>query len=384
MNTLPNLSNPPPDILVVDDMVANLQLLADLLRHRGFKVRPVTSGKAALQAARSKCPDLVLLDISMPQMDGYEVCEAFKKDEKLKDVPILFLSALGDELDKVRAFAAGGVDYITKPFKFEEVMARVVTHLRLHRIERELAERLIAQQELEALRDNLIHMVVHDMRSPLQAVLCALEVLATDPSTPDASEILGKALSAGRKLGGMMTTMLDINKLESGEIVLQRTLIDGPELVRELAGILAPVYPGVQLVSFADGAAGQLFGDRPLLSRVFQNLLANAMSFSKPGYMVRVEFSIVAGASLVRIVDQGPGIDPELKERIFEKFAAARTPQGLRASTGLGLAFCRLAIQAHGGQIGVESSSGKGSTFWFTLPCEGTPDREGTPDHTLN
>src|SRR5438309_10054235 len=130
----------PASILVVDDTPANLQVLAGMLKDRGYKVRPVPSGKLALLAARRDPPDLILLDINMPEMNGYEVCEHLKSDESLKGIPVIFISALTDQLDKVKAFATGGVDYITKPFQMEELHARVETHLKLRRLQTELEE----------------------------------------------------------------------------------------------------------------------------------------------------------------------------------------------------------------------------------------------------
>src|SRR3954468_6013935 len=128
----------PASILVVDDTAANLQVLAGMLKDRGYKVRPVPSGKLALLAARRDPPDLILLDINMPEMNGYDVCERLKADDLLKGIPVIFISALNDQLDKVRAFAIGGVDYITKPFQMEELQARVETHLKLRRLQIEL------------------------------------------------------------------------------------------------------------------------------------------------------------------------------------------------------------------------------------------------------
>ena len=131
---------PAASILVVDDTLPNLELLSEMLKERGYRVRPVPSGDLALQAARSNPPDLILLDIHMPEMDGYEVCERLKADEKLQDIPVLFISGLSETTDKVKAFRVGGADYITKPFQFEELEARVATHLDLRRQRRQLRE----------------------------------------------------------------------------------------------------------------------------------------------------------------------------------------------------------------------------------------------------
>ena len=138
--TLKNPAEQSASILVVDDTPANLQVLAGMLKDRGYKVRPVPSGKLALLAARRDPPDLILLDINMPEMNGYEVCEQLKADDNLLGIPVIFISALTEQLDKVKAFATGGVDYITKPFQMEELHARVETHLKLRRLQIELEE----------------------------------------------------------------------------------------------------------------------------------------------------------------------------------------------------------------------------------------------------
>ena len=144
----------PISILVVDDTPANLQVLAGMLKERGYKVRPVPNGRLALQAARHDPPDLILLDINMPDMNGYEVCEQLKADGKLKGIPVIFISALTEALDKVKAFAIGGVDYLTKPFQMEELHARVETHLKLRRLQIELEE---YSRHLESARERLQH-----------------------------------------------------------------------------------------------------------------------------------------------------------------------------------------------------------------------------------
>ena len=168
---------PVASVLVVDDTIENLRLLSDLLGEQGYEVRAVTNGRQALQAVEHDPPDLILLDINMPEMDGYEVCRRLRATERSKDVPVIFLTALTDTADKVRAFDAGGVDYVTKPFQFEEVLARVKTHVALRRAQAALADSYKRLRALEQLRDDLVHMVVHDMRSPLTALLIDLRLL---------------------------------------------------------------------------------------------------------------------------------------------------------------------------------------------------------------
>ncbi len=168
---------PVASVLVVDDTVENLRVLSDLLGEQGYEVRAVTSGRQALQAVEHDPPDLILLDITMPDMDGFEVCRRLRATEWSKDVPVIFLTALTATADKLRAFDAGGVDYVTKPFQFEEVLARVRTHVALRRAQTALADSYKGLRALEQLRDDLVHMIVHDMRSPLTALQIDLNLL---------------------------------------------------------------------------------------------------------------------------------------------------------------------------------------------------------------
>src|SRR5476649_1220083 len=181
----------PASILVVDDTPANLQVLAGMLKDRGYKARPVPSRKLALLAAKAHPPDLILLDINMPEMNGYEVCELLKADEQLKGIPVIFISALTEQLDKVKAFAIGGVDYLTKPFQMEELHARVETHLKLRRLQIELEETnaqlaktngvLLRKQEelldLHHRKDEFLAMLSHELRNPLAPILNAVHLL---------------------------------------------------------------------------------------------------------------------------------------------------------------------------------------------------------------
>ena len=227
--TTENKKPQPASILVVDDTLANLQLLAGLLKDRGYRVRVAPSGTLALQAVHAEPPDLILLDINMPELNGYEVCERLKADPQLAEIPVLFISALNETLDKVKAFGVGGVDYITKPFQFEEVEARVATHLELRRQKRELKESNERLRELERLRDNLVHMIVHDMRSPLMVISGHLELMAMEPLPAQAAQCAKKALAATRTLIEMVSSMLDVSKMEAGQMQLTcRHAMGGP------------------------------------------------------------------------------------------------------------------------------------------------------------
>jgi len=370
-----------PDILIVDDTPANLQLLTGMLKQRGYRVRPVPSGALAIQAAHKQKPDLILLDINMPEMNGYEVCEHLKADALLKEIPVIFISAMDETIDKVQAFAVGGVDYVAKPFQFEEVEARVITHLELSRLRNALAEKNSRLQEscehlrkLEALKDNLTHMIVHDMRSPLMVITLGLEIFirqsASKLDAPEMELVLNAAGSAGR-LADMISALLDISRLESGKMPLHLEECDLAGLTGEVLESLKHLRPGCRL-ELAQQEATKVQCDRELMRRVLCNLGTNAVKFLPENG--RVVFDIQKEASGIKVLirDNGPGIPHEYHEKIFEKFEQVGVHQQQKVkSTGLGLTFCKLAIEAHGGKIGLESEVGQGSTFWFTLPGPG-------------
>jgi len=359
------------DILIVDDTPANLDVLVEMLEEQGYSARPVPSGFLALQSARVQPPDLILLDINMPEMNGYEVCQHLKADENLKDIPVIFISALHDTTDKVQAFDAGAVDYITKPFRFEEVKARVQTHLRTYRLQKELEQQYAAIQKLEELKDNLTHMIVHDMASPIQTIGLVVD-LVLDSVTgrdPQNVEVLARAADASRSLTEMVNSLLDISRMEAGQMPLHLTDVDLCHLAEEAAETMHLLAGAKSIRLTVQGPSVLLRADTALIRRVFVNLIGNALKFTPEGGEVILTTSASDGLARAEVHDSGMGIPEEYHERIFEKFAQVEAGHQRREhSSGLGLTFCRLAVVAHGGRIGVRSRLSEGSTFWFTLP----------------
>ncbi len=345
-----------PNILVVDDTPANLLLLERMLADRGYRPRPVSGGRLALQAARAELPDLILLDVSMPEMNGYEVCTQLKSDAALREVPVIFVSALNEPIDKLKAFSVGGVDYVTKPFHLEEVFARIRTHLELRR--------------LEQLRQDLSHMIVHDLRNPL-AVICGfldiLEIHEAPQLTPGTRKLVSVARRSAREMLQMIGSILDVSKLGAGEMKIQLKPCDLTALIRDVLASSRPL-PGNLSVSFeAPESSVTVPADAGLIRRVLQNLLSNSFKYSPAGGDIRVVLTPSTGEVRVAVTDTGTGVAPEFHKRIFEKFGQVEDSTS-RVGTGLGLTFCKLAVEAHDGRIGIESEVGKGSTFWLTLP----------------
>jgi len=371
-------------IIVVDDVPTNVRLLGGILRSQGYQVRECLDGPAALNAAAECVPDLILLDIMMPEMNGYTVCERLKADEKLASIPVIFLSSLSDASDKVQAFSAGGVDYITKPFQISEVQARVETHLKLRRLQfelevknRELSESNDRLRELEILRDSLVHMVVHDLRNPLSAIgtfAYLLETAERGKLSPKSRSYVEHIKEATDLLLEMSSSMLDVSKMEAGQLQLDLSTCDLGAIARDVVSRLEAMKGERQITLAVPEQPVLVRGDAKLLARLVQNLVGNALKFV-PVATGRIDIGLEHGQGRVRctVSDNGPGIPPEHREKVFDKFWQGDARQhGQKYSSGLGLTFCKMVVEAHGGTIGVESGIGEGSRFWFELPQDGS------------
>ncbi|HEX7500128.1 MAG TPA: hybrid sensor histidine kinase/response regulator [Polyangia bacterium] len=370
-----------PSILVVDDTPANLQMLADMLKRRGYRARPVPSGRLALLASKADPPDLILLDVNMPDMDGYAVCTELKKDESLAAIPVIFISAYGETVDKMRAFSAGGLDYITKPFHVEEVEARVAIHLQLSQQRRELETLLAKQRELEGMRDSMVHMIVHDLRAPLTAVFNYLDLVREQEAgfiSPDSIQNLDLAMKASRWMVQMVNVLLDASKIESGRMNLKIAECDVGDVLSDAIDAIRSLADEKNVLCHPAHVRAAI--DRDAVARVVQNLVTNAVKLTPPGGDVQVTLQSKGEVLRVEVTDQGPGIATEHHPKIFEKFGQLDTNvrQSI-PSSGLGLYFCKLAVEAHGGRIGVDSEVGQGSTFWFELPLRGPATNDFVP-----
>jgi len=365
-------------VLIVDDGPENVALVGSMLRGV-CQTRLAGTGEEALEIAFSdKPPDLILLDIMMPGMDGYEVCRRLKADDRTSDIPVIFLTAKTRVEEERIGFDLGAVDYIAKPVSAPIVLARVKTHLDLQCQKRQLQENYVQLRKLEQLRDSLVHMMVHDLRTPLTSVIGYLELLKefeTDNWTEEGKELVEIAYRSAETLVEMISAVLDVSRMESMKMKLNLTECDLTEIAEKAVAKLAPFRKGTQVDLKAPPYPVRATADPDLIARVIQNLLGNAIKFASQS--VEAKVVIESGDDFVRVSvsDNGPGIPPEYHERIFEKFGQVEArQQGRKFSTGLGLTFCKLSVEAHGGRIGVESAIGRGSTFWFELPASGPQD----------
>jgi two-component system, sensor histidine kinase and response regulator len=378
---------PIADILIVDDMPNNLRLLSQMLSEQGYKVRKALNGNWALRAVQSMPPDLILLDIQMPDLDGYEVCRQIKANPKTQDIPVIFISALDEAMDKVLAFEVGGMDYITKPFQIQEVLARVNSHLNLQRLQQQLKAQntqlqgeILERQKAETSLRVFLHAVSHDLRNPVTGMLMVLQNLLR-PSSPEPEETIAvsravldrMATSCDRQLN-LINSLLETQKQEVWGGSLQCEPIVIHQFVEALVAEWKPMLQRNQatLMSQVPTDLPSISADRNQLWRVFENLLANALKHNPPGLNLLLKAEVFPDdRAYLRctLTDDGVGMKPEECAQLFQPYTrgeAAKRKTGL----GLGLYLCLQIVTAHGGDIGVNSAPDAGTTFWFTLPVE--------------
>ncbi len=383
-------------ILIVDDNEANRELLCRRLEQQGHQTTAARDGQEALALLQDRAFDLLLLDIIMPALNGYEVLSRIKADDRLRHLPVIMISAL-DEMDSViRCIEMGADDFLSKPFDPVLLQARIGACLEKKRL-RDREMELFAQvqsnysrlKELENLRDDLTHMIVHDLRTPLTSLLTGLQTLEfSEHLDIDEREMLDISVSGGRTLLGMINDLLDVGKMEDGSLALEKKPVNAASLVETALGQIASLAKDKRITLARDITPDlpSFLGDEEKLVRTLVNLLGNALKFTPPlgtiTVSVREEEARESGKEadaptpslLFAVRDTGEGIPPDAFERIFQKFGQVESRKaGRKMSTGLGLTFCKLVVEAHGGRIWVESELGQGSTFLFSLPAATTP-----------
>jgi two-component system sensor histidine kinase/response regulator len=366
------------NLLVVDDDPANREVLCRRLERQGHEVQTASSGRDAMRMLGEAAFDLVLLDIMMPEMDGYEVLGRIKADSRLQNIPVIMISALNELQSVVRCVEAGAEDYLTKPFNATLLKARIGASLEKKRgrdresaLFEQLQNNYKRLQELETQRDDMRNMIVHDLRTPLTALIIGIEMLETDATLSETQqEITAIAAGGSRTLLGMINDLLDVEKLESGSAQLQFEDVAAAALVAGAVTQVALLAEESRTTLVTDVAANlpAFSGDGKKLSRTLVNLIGNAIKFTGAGTVTVTAQQHDPETIRFSVRDTGQGIPAESFGRIFEKFGQL---DSRRVGTGLGLAFCKLAVEAHGGRIAVESTLGKGSTFSFTIPVGG-------------
>ena len=388
-------------ILVVDDNVTNLNILLDYLNELSYKVLIAANGEQALQQLQHIHPDVILLDVMMPGIDGFETCLRLKANSETRDIPVIFMTALTDTVDKVRGFAVGGVDYITKPFQHEEVLARLKAHVTIRKLQQELQQKnhdleeyadILAKKndelasknaeldekntQLKALnadKDLFFSIIAHDLRNPISALRELPQIIIENLDTynqDDLRRMISLQRDAAKNLFELLENLLTWSRIQRGSIDYQPQPINIQEFVdRNIALLSANAFSKKMTLTNAITASAAVYVDYKMIDTVLRNLLSNAIKFTSEGGTIRVTAAEEERHIRVAITDNGIGIGEKYLPKLFRiEEQYRRTGTANERGTGLGLILCKEFVERNGGRIWVESQEGKGSTFTFTLP----------------
>lgn len=358
-----------PLILIVDDTTKNIQVLGNMLYSKGYNISVATSGKEALESVKAKTPDLILLDIQMPEMDGFEVCKNLKSNPSTKEIPVIFLTAVTDPEKIVHGFELGAVDYITKPLNPAELFMRVATHI-------EIKESRTKLEELNATKDKFFKIIAHDLRNPFAGIMGLSEIMENelkDNGKLNESTFLQYSqliFNSAKSALSLIENLAQWAKSQPGEIVVSpRNLPFNNLLLNTLPIVTSNAFNKNIILEKNISDQDIVFADEALSNMIIRNLLTNAIKFTHPGGKIIVSTKMEGDFLEISISDTGIGISPKNLSKIFRidsKFSSLGTNK--EKGTGLGLILCQEFVEKQGGTIRVESELGKGSKFTFTLP----------------
>lgn len=382
-----NLSKNQATILIVDDNPTNLRVLVDYLDQAGFQTLVATDGERAIQQVRLFPPDLILLDIMMPGLDGFETCRQLKANVTTQDIPIIFMTALTDTSHKVKGFKVGAVDYITKPFEQPEVMARIKTHLtiqrqrqELQRLNRSLQEVNNALQEANITKDKFFSIVAHDMKNSFGMLFNYSELvvaIAEEINNPDLSETSHHLYEAAKKTATLLENLLEWSRLQRRVMIFDPQDIDLFQVITESVDLFGGLanQKNIELQHSLDLDTYFGYVDQNMIYTVLRNLINNALKFTPSGGQVDLSARFQGEFVELSVRDTGIGIEPDHLADLF-KLDRKHTTYGTEGEkgTGLGLTLCKEMVERNGGQIWVESQVDQGTTVYFTLP-KGKPVR---------
>lgn len=363
----------PAKILVVDDNPISLGVLFDYLNLYEFTVFVAQNGEGALQLLDEEQPDLILLDVMLPGMNGFEVCRHVKTKEQTKDVPVIFMTGLTETVDKLKGFEAGGVDYITKPLQHEEVMARIVTHLTIRKLQQQLQQQNQELADLNASKDTFFSIISHDLRTPFNTLLSLTKLIDDNYDTYSPEKIrkhIKKMRSSSEKLYAFLENLLTWSRLQRGAIAYIPEEIDLKEIIQHNINLLGHTAEQKHITlhhSIQNDV--RVYADQSMIDTILRNLMVNALKFTPSGGRVELSAQQREHNVVIAVSDTGVGIKTKDIPRLF-RIDAKHSTLGTEdeQGTGLGLSLCHELVVQNGGQIWVETEVGTGSTFRFTLP----------------
>jgi signal transduction histidine kinase len=367
--SLPNMKDGPPtrsNILIVDDVPENLKVLMTFLQGVGFGIHVAQNGEDAISLLEQFTPDLILLDVLMPGIDGFETCRRLKQKKETQEIPVIFMTALSETVDKVKGFEAGGVDYITKPLHQQEVLARVNTHLSLRKVQKDLSQ-------LNASKDKFFSIIAHDLKNPFVGLMSLSKTLLESFETLDQEEIQEciQGIHETSKHGfHLLSNLLEWAKSQTGRIQWSPKYIDLRPIMLQNFALLETKAKEKKISLHCNVPANTcVYADANMVDTVVRNLATNALKYTENGGKVSISSHEAEDFVEISVDDTGVGIQEEDICKLFKieiKYSSLGTAK--EQGTGLGLILCKEFIEKNKGKIWVESKVGKGSSFKFVLP----------------
>jgi signal transduction histidine kinase len=360
-------------ILIVDDVQLNLDLMKEILSEKGYQIATAINGKSAIAKAKAHKFDLILLDVILPDIDGFEVCSHLKSNSQTQDIPIIFLTAKKEKDSIIQGFNLGAVDYVPKPFSKEELLARVNLHLTLRKYQDELIRSKEMAEASAKAKAIFLANISHEIRTPMNGIIGMIDILKRTPLTAEQHEYIDIIGISGENLLMIINDVLDFSKIEAGQITFEHIRFNLSDEINEVVKILR--YKAIQKnldLSFevATDVPPLLIGDPLRLKQVLINLCNNSIKFTEQGF-VHVSVKLVSrNECAVRlqfdVKDTGIGISPENQQKLFKSFSQADVSTTRKfGGTGLGLAISKNLVHLMGGEIGIISEEGKGAIFHF-------------------
>lgn len=350
-------------ILVIDDEPDNFDVIETLLNQQDYELHYAANGQEAIDSLDIYQPDLILLDVMMPGIDGIEVCRQIKATSKWQAIPIIMVTALDSKSDLARCLNAGADDFISKPINALELRARVQSMLRIKQQYDDL-------QSLLKLREDMVQMLIHDLRNPLTGILLNLELLRS-PDYPKEKHPykLDQLHDSASILEGLIDDLLQMALIESDRLDLNLTEVEIGGLIQSAVGKFESIATQKNLaivVRLPESNQRKISVDPPLFQRVIDNLLSNAIKFSPRRSQIIINVEFLNANINIQVIDSGPGVPVELQKTIFQKYEIGTKMPDV-SQIGLGLAFCKMVVEAHQGQILVKKNEPKGAIFEITL-----------------
>ena len=360
-------------ILVVDDNKENLKVVSNFLKNEGYQIALSLNADDAMNILRNNDIDLVLLDVMMPGTDGFSMCRQMKKEPALAEIPVVFLTAKTETSDLVEGFESGGVDYITKPFQKEELIARVNNHIELTHTKKQVLKQAKQIERINRTKDRLYSVIAHDIKSPFSNISMLISTLAEgylEPGTEEYEEILQSINNSSQETYALLENLLQWTRSQTGDLEISPETLDLQKLSGDVARFLGPsaIKKDITIQSEVPDNL-QMKGDPNMMRSVLQNLVNNAIKFTHEGGKVSIMARKERGEVIIQVADTGIGISEENIKKLFVD-EGQLTTRGTRdeKGSGLGLLLVKDFVQRNGGRIELSSKVGEGSTFTLHFP----------------